>query len=246
MTRPETQGRYTATLLREQGHRPWLSPVLAIQPKPLTPEHRTRLMNLDNYQHLFFVSQNAATLGLQAIDEFWPQLPSAQAYWAIGQTTAAILSEASFLAGAPGAAMNSEALLALDELQELANNKVLIFKGEGGRTFLAEQLTARGAQVEEIHLYTRGTDARAKDSLQQSTFGNEESDLTLAFSGESAERIAQLVRAAGRDVIFQRALVVPGQRVARLALALGFKRIVTAENATDRSMLQALSELNPQ
>ena len=36
---------------------------------------KNRLLNLDRYELAIFISTNAATLGIQWIEKYWPQLP---------------------------------------------------------------------------------------------------------------------------------------------------------------------------
>jgi uroporphyrinogen-III synthase len=50
---------------------------------------------------------------------------------------------------------NSEALLELLPESQVKQKRIVIFKGEGGRTLLRQTLTARGAEVHEAPCYRR-------------------------------------------------------------------------------------------
>ncbi|WP_275576186.1 uroporphyrinogen-III synthase [Aquitalea magnusonii] len=55
----------------------------------------------------------------------------------------------------PTAGSDSEALLALPQLADVAGQHWLIVRGQGGRALLADTLCARGAQVSLAEVYQR-------------------------------------------------------------------------------------------
>ena len=73
---------------------------------------------------------------------------------AVGQSTANILTHAGLNPIVPDNE-NSEGVLALPLLNDCANRHILLLKGKGGRTTIPEQLTLRGARLNEVVLYER-------------------------------------------------------------------------------------------
>ncbi len=222
---------------------------------------KDRVMMMGEYQHAIFVSQNAAYHGLDWIDQYWPQLPFELKFYAVGSATAAQLREYGCRVSDAGGTMNSEALLALPSLQNLSDQKVVIFRGLGGRPLLAEMLSERGAQVDYCELYQRVFPREgAIDKLADLRWGQPR-DVVAVHSGESLKNWCQLLNelAAGDDLhdstsrspnvdrlpynlqqLKKVPIIVPGQRVAQLAKQQQFEQVVVAENASDQAMIDAL------
>lgn len=263
-TRPAAQTEKWRLALQEAGADSARLALMEIA--PLTdPAHiqaiKDRVMMLGEFQHAIFVSQNAATHGLHWIDQYWPQLPFELKFYAVGSATAAQLTDYGCRVTDAGGTMNSEALLALPALQDLSHQKVLIFRGLGGRPLLAERLSERGAQVDYCELYQRVFPRQgAIDRLAELRWGQKR-DLVALHSGESLENWNQLLAelATGdtpNDLaplsanidrlpynlqqLKQVPIIVPGQRVAQLAKQLQFVQIVVADNASDQAMIDAL------
>ena len=155
VTRPAGQADGLIQSLKAAGFDPVLhQPMLELLPLTDIPApQRQCIVDLDLYQHIIFISANAVRFGLARIDDFWPQLPTGLNWYAIGESTAAILEDRGVAVLTPGEQMSSEGLLALPELDSVANQRVLIVKGVGGRDTLREVLSGRGAQVEEFACY---------------------------------------------------------------------------------------------
>jgi uroporphyrinogen III methyltransferase / synthase len=132
--------------------RPDLKPCIAhyqvLKIEPIAPE----LAMLD-YDAAIFVSQHAVTGALKGNQLVKELMPSS--LFAIGSKTAETLNELGYSEVMVPEQFNSESLLAHPALQAVAAKDILLVKGEGGRTLIAETLTARGARVVPLEVYRR-------------------------------------------------------------------------------------------
>ena len=239
MTRPAGQAQTICERLREAGFQPVHQPMLKIRgcAEPAA-EQRQRVMDLDQYQWVIFVSGNAVKFGMNWIEQFWPQLPVGINWYTVGSSSADLLSAFGLAVNSPQR-MDSEGLLAEPALQALNAEKVLIVKGEGGRNLLRQRLLERGAKVDLLTVYRRLPPDLApqqlKDLFEQHNFA-----ALLISSGEGLTNMLSLLGERAVDIVADSMLVVPGQRVAELAAESGFRHIAVSENATDEAMLRAL------
>jgi uroporphyrinogen-III synthase len=222
------------------GYEVYSQPLLELQEFPELPvTQRQMLLNLDQYQHIIFISTNAVRFGMALVEDYWPQLPVGLNWFAIGSATAASLEPYGIEALTPGAAMTSEGLLALPLLNNVRDQRVLIVKGEGGRDTLTRELSLRGAAVEEFACYRRCVPKMAPEELA-SRLAGWAIDVIMISSGEGLANLGVLLSPAETTKLKHTGLIVPSERVAKMAFEAGFDNIVTAENASDAAMLHAL------
>lgn len=241
ITRPEAQGEGLLKRLRSLGAVAIHYPVLAIVPltdKALRQQARQKILDLDLYHHVIFISTNAVQYGGDWIDDFWPQLPVGIQWHAIGMTTATAMVKRGLNAAAPTVAMDSEALLALLDLHRLSGQRVLIVRGVGGRDHLAEQLRKHGAKVDYIECYQRQLPERPAGELAH-LISDQAIEVICVNSGESLQNLISLV---GIEPLLSRTLLVPSQRVAEIAKAQGLSQLQVAVNASDAACVNALQQ----
>lgn len=212
-------------------------PIMRIEPVAETePEAqliKTVITQFSDFDHAIFISANAAELGVRWLDEYWPMLPIGIEIFAVGQQTAQILSAYGLKVSSPQRRPNTEGLLQeMEQLQDLQNKSVIIFRGGGGRTTLGETLERRGASVTYCELYRRVIEA---DSLVEAQRLLEQSGCLVIHSGELIQAMGP-ARADNIDL----QLVVPSDRVAEVSRELGYSNIQVAANALPESMLQAV------
>ncbi|MEH6548457.1 MAG: uroporphyrinogen-III synthase [Pseudomonadales bacterium] len=243
VTRPTPQATALADALQKYGANTIIQPAMAIKPCPEASEAwrgaKSLIMDLDNFQHIIFISTNAVCHGMAIIETYWPQLPQQQIWYAIGQSTADALASFGVKAQLPAQGSNSEALLQLPGLHQVTDAKILIVSGLGGRQFLRQQLQDRGARVSVAECYQRSLpDNLAADLAQQ--LSQSGIDVITAGSVETLQNLL-VISANQADAIIQTTVVVPGQRVADAAAKLGFHEIITANSASNEDTATALS-----
>jgi uroporphyrinogen-III synthase len=129
---------------------------------------------------------------------------------------------------APAGQADSEALLALPEMAQLAGARVLILRGAGGRELLGETLAARGAQVEVAEVYRRVRPAALPPEGRI--------DAVCVSSGEALTNLAALL---GSERLRRTPVFVSHPRVVAQAANLGLQRPVLA-GPGDADMLASL------
>ena len=242
VTRPSQQAAALCASLEARGYVVRRLPLLELEPlEALDPAERQRVLDLDLYQHVIFVSANAVRFGMAWIEDVWPQLPVGLNWYAVGDRSAALLASHGPSVISPEHDMSSEGLLRLPPLNSVAGQRVLIVRGQGGRTTLREELSARGARVEDLACYRRTRPQLAAGELAEN-LGNWGVGIVLISSGEGLQNLLALLSPEETTKFRGIILIVPSQRVADMAREAGFSRIVTAENATDGAMLGALEK----
>ena len=246
ITRPAHQQPPLITGLQVRGAKTLSLPLLAIT-APSRGEQadvlRRQLLALDSYELLVFISSNAVREGCKAIDDYWPQFPVGLDLLAIGPSTAALAEE---LTGqrvrSAAGGMTSEDLLELDSFTNIEGRRIGIFRGEGGRDFLAQQLRKRGAQVDYFDVYRREElnyeDIQVREALIES-----EPTLLTAMSGQTLQALRSLIDQLSEphaDKLLTLPVIVPSQRVRDLAAEMGFENPIAAPGADLDSLLQAL------
>ena len=233
LIRPKRQDDRLISMLEKAGAQVTHTPVMSIQPMIESQGIKNLILEVDNFHKAIFVSGNAAELAIEWLDKYWPMLPVGIEYFAVGERTAALLKEADIDALCPRGRQNSEELLQLPQLQQLDDQRIIIFRGCGGREILAETLIERGARVEYCELYNRIVDAQQLALAQR-----QEADCLVAHSGE----LIQAMGEAKDTLLANTAVVVPSERVAEIARKLGYRRVISAENALPEAMLAAVQK----
>ena len=242
ITRPTEDSAVLAKLLAEQQIYSSSLPLLEIQALPETPAQRSLMLNLDQYCAVIVVSKPAANLGLQRVDQYWPQPPVQQHWFSVGAGTGQILAEYGLAVSWPEQGDDSEALLALPKFLETLdtpNPRVLVLRADVGRNFLSEQLQQRGVQVDFLPLYRRRLPVYPTDTLV--TRIQQEQLNGLVVSSEQGLR--HLIELAGNKwpQLAALALFVPSPRVAKIAQDLGAQHIIDCRGANNQALLNALA-----
>lgn len=225
VTRPAGQAAHLATALTEKGAIPVFFPVLEIKdiedPTPVL-EVATRL---DAFDLAVFVSPNAIdkALGLILPRRSWP---ASLRVAALGKSSEQALARHGITdVISPPLRFDSEALLELPALIDVAGRRVLIFRGDGGRELLGETLAARGATVEYVTCYRRGRPRIDPAPLLKLWEAGQLDAVTLT-SSEGLRNFHDMLNHLGQAWLKKTPAFVPHARIADQARALGLGKVV--------------------
>ncbi len=241
VTRPGHQAELLCELIERRGGRPWRFPVLSIE-GPADPAHiESVIARLSGYDIAVFVSPNAVQWGVDFI-EAGGGLPAGLQLGVVGRGSARALEAHTGRRPdlCPVERYDSEALLALPELQHVAGRRIIVFRGNGGRELIAETLRRRGAHVEYAEVYRRGLPQLDPGPLL-AAWGRNEVDMVTVTSSEGLHNLIGLLGAAGLSRLQDTPLVVVSQRTADLARSLGFTRQpVIVSGASDQALVETV------
>jgi uroporphyrinogen-III synthase len=222
VTRPAAQAEGFMARLGELGADVVCFPALAILPTARPADLARVLADLPACDLALFISPTAAEWGLAAAGT-WPE---AVRVAAVGQGTAQALKQRgipSVLTPSQGA--DSEHLLGLPELADVAGQRVVLFRGEGGRELLADTLRARGARVDYAECYRRGRPEVDPAPLLAALAQGRLRALT-AFSGETLDNLLAMLGPDVPPALFRLPLFAPHPRIAEHGRRLGFRECV--------------------
>jgi len=246
VTRPEHQAEELCHLIEQQGGSAVKFPVLEIA-DPVDPEPLLQVaQRLEQFDYAVFVSANAVNRSLEQILAIrdWPATLEIAV---VGRASAEALQQFGLSADVcPERKFNSEALLDLPEMQLVRDKRFVIFRGDGGREFLAETLRQRGAEVEYVQAYRR-LQPRGDITALLRSWRAGEIDIVLVNSAESLANLVAMIGEQGKALLTATQLLVASDRILPLARKLGFQHDpVLADNATDQAMLEALLDWKAQ
>ena len=218
-------------------------PMLTLQPRPTIEQDMTLMRQwlAGDYKALVIVSPTAAASGLavwQALeDERQAQnhdddnnnerkdiainaLQAPSYLIAVGEATASVLNNAKIEASnyqvlQPHIA-NNEGMLAMPEIERLqAGDKLLVWRGLGGRRLLVDTLLARGVHIDSIAWYERIMPVDAMTQYEQwlqgflarngmqDTSASQPKPIVVVSSGTAFEHWESIVRAVAEKALNQ-------------------------------------------
>lgn len=239
VTRAEPQAQALTDAIKKANGQAWSMPMLNIDTIPETQAMRDCLLSLDQFDRIIVTSRPAAKLGMELIEQYWPQLPIHTQWFAIGSSTASELEHYDVRAQFSENGIDSEALLELDTFSEVENEKLLIIKGIGGRGILEEQLGNSGARVQTLEVYQRSRPVYERNAVVKKLESNS-INVILCGSGETLINLGYYLPMPYRA---DYRLLVPSERVARQAHSLGFQKVTNTRGASNEVMLQALEAI---
>ena len=241
VTRPQPQADTLAQHLSRYGAEPVVMPMIEITPLftseilPLT----SPLTDISQFNKVVAVSIPSAEIAFNLS----PKKPEAADWFTPGLSTAKTLARFGITALCPDALFTSEALLQLPGLQNIAGERILLLKGEGGRDVIEQTLKARGADVVPLVLYRRVCPKYSNSMLEQ-TVASKTINAIVATSSQIVTHLLACFQAVNaKSFICMQPLLVPSERVAEHARAKGFTQTVVCQSAGNDDVTAALLQL---
>jgi uroporphyrinogen-III synthase len=237
VTRPAEQAQTLASLIRSAGGRALLFPVIEIADVADKQPVRAVLGRLDQFDLAIFVSPNAVERGMKLIGA--SPLPPRLKVAAIGG------GSVKALAGfgvqdviAPPRRFDSEALLELPALAQVAGQRIVIFRGEGGREVLGATLAQRGALVEYAECYRRRR-PQADAAFLLQAWERGEIGAVVVTSSDAVRNFFDMIGKPGQTWLQNTPLFAPHPRIAETARGLGV-RVAVVTMPGDEGLLAGL------
>ena len=243
VTRPAAQAAHLCSLLEADGFEAIRLPAIEILDPLNLYELETVSDELDSVDLAVFVSANAVQKGVEFILDRrdWPEHTAIATVGA--RSAEALLPYGLSTDHVPEHQFNSEALLALDELQDMSGQRVVIFRGNGGREYLRDTLLERGAEVDYVEVYRRACPVADEAALLALLQPGYLAAITIT-SNETLQNLYDMAGAAGQPLLCELPLIVVSERQAALAGQLGFTRQPSlAANASAETIVAAAQAL---
>lgn len=196
---------------------------------------RTALAEALQAERVLFTSPAAvrAAATLQAL-----RARSGQRWLAVGAGTAQALRRHGVKHVQHPARMDSEGLLAMPELQQLAGSTLGFVSAPDGRNVLAPSLIERGARLLRADVYARHDIALPAAAIARLLALSAPACVLLSSSGALDRVVAQLP-AAARAALLSLPAVAASERLAGHARTTGFHEVLTAAGPRPAQLLDA-------
>lgn len=221
-TRPHKQGHSLSVAIRELGGTPIELPTLEIKATKCTWLHK--LTTLDKAEYALFISANAVDYCFQALEQHGIGWPSQIKAIGIGHATINALERHGISVSAMPALPDSEHLLALPCLQKVQKKTIFLFKGEGGRTLIEDELNKRQAKLIALSVYKRGMPA-INYQFTNSLWRDNAVDIILITSEQSMLNLFKLFSQEAHSWLQSKPYLVISERLAQAAALFGIKKI---------------------
>lgn len=236
ITRPISREKNLRHLIEQEGGKVIHYPVFSIQPPPeLDIQQLLKLSEqLQNYTMAIFISPTA----VEQSQIYFPVLPEHYDIVSIGNKTTQALEQQHINVTIEAADKNTESLLEDPAFQmpKIQGQRVLIFRGKGGRALLGDTLVKRGAQVRYVETYQR--EIPPVPPLDESCVAS--LDAICISSNDGLDNLITLME--DPSTLIDTPVIVPSSRCVTLARQHGFKTIVAAKDATDEAAIAALKQ----
>ena len=235
ITRPIDQAKKLSALIEQSGGTTIFFSLIEIMPLKDYSQFETVISEIGHYDWAIFISSNAVQNGVPRLLKHG--MPASLKFAAIGPVTAAELNTFGIKQVlTPIERFDSEALLALPEMQAMQGKKVMLFRGIGGRDVLADTLKLRGAQVTFAECYQR-TNPQTNCDLLAKLYHEKKLHGIVVTSSEAMRYLLDL--AGDSEWLKNIFIFVNHARIADIPIQMGLK-VCIADAPGDEAMLEKL------
>lgn len=230
VTRPHPYGEELTARFIEQGlcayHRPFFKIKFTLDMAMLIK----KLTTLKSGDKVIITSpQVINALQSEQASQYFPHHIT---YFAVGASTAQLAqSRLGLTVNYPTDHEDSEGLIALPALEHIAEQQVLILRGEYGRELIYQTLQARGAQVEYLTCYARQPIIYQPREL----FADQVDTLFIVTSSESLEHLSRLLLKKQKQ---QAKLIVSSIRLQQQAQNDDWPIVISANSANNQILFK--------
>ncbi|CUS47887.1 MAG: uroporphyrinogen-III synthase HemD [Idiomarinaceae bacterium HL-53] len=245
LVRAESENQPLALMLGERGFNVFSHSLVDIEAVPHDENELNELASA-HWHGIIVVSPNATRFFQRALKAHTLTWPRAQKhYFTVGPGTAkALQAEIKEAITWPAANYDSEALLALSDLQQVQDEKWLIITGKNGRRQVESTLRERGAKVSVIEIYQRVPKSTADALLTSDT--TTQVQRVVVTSREQAQLLCSMLNDEGLSEWARNChWVVPSDRVAQVleACDIATSQIHFAASAMPEDLVAALTRI---
>ena len=199
--------------------------------------------NVEQADKIIFVSPNAVEFGLKVLKTHAIHIAPQAEILAVGPGTANRLREQGLVvSGIPLNQFNSDGLLRLPQLVQVNGQKVVVFRGEGGRERLHDRLVALGARVDYVECYQRSLPEQI-DAGAMTMWRKGEIDVVTLTSNTAADHLLQILSPSDHD-LFKRALIATvSTRIEQYCRQLGCAgQILVSASPVDEALVSRIND----
>lgn len=241
ITRPLDQAKNLSAAIEQQGGNSILFPLIAISPLSDYSTFDEKISELTQADWAIFISSNAVDNAMPRIIKHYGIVPDKLKFAAIGPQTAKQLASYGVQhVLIPHERFDSEALLALSEMHAVNHQRIIIFRGIGGRELLAETLQQRGAQLDFAECYQR-VNPQINCKLLDQLWQENQCHALVVTSSEAMRNLLAMTHQGNDEWIRNIAICVNHARIAEEASAAGLE-VYIASAPGDASMLSCLQQ----
>ena len=262
VTRPAGQADRLVDVLEDAGITVSCLPLLhlkAVTEAEKIAAIKKQLLLLSQQDFVIFISSNAVKYTAEFLAQHDLKWPSSLPCIPIGGATAKAIEDLGWLLDRVDERINgrstessneeekklsaysSEKLLVELSQRDVGEKRITIFRGEGGRELLADNLTSRGASVAYCEMYNRQHPNYSSEQFEQALGQNLAA--ILFASGETLENFYRHIQRDELQAMVENVpMIVPSERIKNLAEHKGFNNILIAVNASAEGFLQVITQ----